>query len=33
MRILSARGDRPEMLMITNMWPREEHPAYGIFVF
>ena len=33
MRVRSARGARPEVLMVTNMWPREEHPGYGIFVF
>jgi glycosyltransferase involved in cell wall biosynthesis len=33
MRVLSARGARPEVLMVTNMWPRAEHPGYGVFVF
>lgn len=26
----SARG--PDVLMVTNMWPHKDHPAYGIFV-
>ncbi len=33
MRLRSAREDRPDVLMVTNMWPTEEHPGYGIFVF
>jgi glycosyltransferase involved in cell wall biosynthesis len=32
MRVLSAAGDRPQVLMITNMWPHEGHPGYGIFI-
>jgi glycosyltransferase involved in cell wall biosynthesis len=32
MRVLSAAGERPQVLMITNMWPHEGHSGYGIFV-
>jgi len=30
--VVSARGAQPDVLMITNMWPHAENPAYGIFV-
>jgi teichuronic acid biosynthesis glycosyltransferase TuaC len=33
MRVVSASGVRPQVLMVTNMWPHDEHPEYGIFVF
>jgi glycosyltransferase involved in cell wall biosynthesis len=32
MRVRSATGARPEVLMVTNMWPRDGHAGYGIFV-
>jgi glycosyltransferase involved in cell wall biosynthesis len=32
-RVLVAEEARPYVLMVTNMWPHDEHQGYGIFVF
>jgi teichuronic acid biosynthesis glycosyltransferase TuaC len=33
MRVLSSEKANPDVLMVTNMWPHDDHPGYGIFVF
>jgi glycosyltransferase involved in cell wall biosynthesis len=33
MRVIAATKTRPDVLMVTNMWPHDQHPGYGIFVF
>ena len=33
MRVRSASGAYPEVLMVTNVWPHVGHPGCGIFVF
>jgi teichuronic acid biosynthesis glycosyltransferase TuaC len=33
MRVIASTKTRPDVLMVTNMWPHDQHPGYGIFVF
>jgi glycosyltransferase involved in cell wall biosynthesis len=31
--VVSPNGGLPRVLMVTNMWPHQKNPGYGIFVF
>ena len=33
MRVIAPEAPAPDVLMLTNMWPHDENPAYGIFIF